>query len=257
MKIRILGCGSSAGVPRIGNEWGACNPQNPKNNRTRCSILVQHKGANILIDTSPDLRQQVLLAGIHSVNAVLYTHAHADQCHGIDDLRMFTYLMNEQVSLYADKSTADKLERSFSYIFKQKPNSVYPAIATMTVFEKPFTIKSPEGEIFIEPFECHHGRIIAKGFKIDNFAYSPDVNEISNITLDSLKNNIDCWVVDALRYEPHPTHAHLERSLQWLDYVKVKQGILTNLHIDMDYDFLKAELPSHVQPAFDGMEIIC
>jgi phosphoribosyl 1,2-cyclic phosphate phosphodiesterase len=250
----ILGCGSSGGVPRINGNWGVCNPDNPKNYRTRTSLLVQYNHKNLVIDTSPDFRTQMLRENIKTLDGVLYTHDHADQTHGIDDVRAYSNMGRDPIICYADTRTADILEFRFDYIFHQKPNIDYPTVMTMNRFLDyvPFQINS-FGDIDILAFEAPHGKIIAHGFIIGSMAYTPDVSSLSVDVLNRLKN-IDLWVVDCLRYKKHDTHANLEQVLKWHAYVKPNRMILTNLHIDMDYDVLSNELPNGIIPAYDGLK---
>lgn len=252
IEYTILGCGSSGGVPRTDGYWGDCNPDNPKNNRTRCSLFVRMNDAvNIIIDTSPDMRFHTLRENIKHIDAVFFTHDHADQTHGIDDIRAFTFIRQDTIPCYADKYTADILQKRFDYIFHSAPNSGYPAIMSMNIIEDSFEYHG----MMIETFACPHGQITAKGFIIQDVAYSPDVHHLSDETLNSLKNkDLKYWVVDCLRYTPHPTHAHLERVLEWNNIVKPKTMILTNLHFDLDYDVLLKQLPENIIPAYDGMK---
>lgn len=250
----ILGCGSSGGVPRINGNWGDCDPLNPKNYRTRTSLLIHYNHKNLVIDTSPDFRTQMLRENIKTLDGVLYTHDHADQTHGIDDIRAYSNMGHNPIMCYADNQTADILEYRFEYIFYQKPNSDYPPVMRMQRFvdDVPFQIEA-FGDIDIIPFKAPHGKIIAHGFIIGSMAYSPDVHYLSNDVLDRLKN-IDIWVVDCLRYKKHDTHANLEQVLQWHDYVKPNRMILTNLHIDLDYTILSTQLRNGIIPAYDGLQ---
>ncbi len=249
----ILGCGSSGGVPRINGNWGDCDPHNPRNYRTRTSLLVQYDDKNLVIDTSPDFRTQMLRENIKNLDGVLYTHDHADQTHGIDDIRAYSNMGRDPITCYADNDTADILEYRFDYVFNQKPDSDYPPVMCMNRFtaDIPFQVKS-FADIDMIAFEAIHGKIIAHGFIIGTMAYSPDVNYLSPNVLEKLKN-IDVWVVDCLRYKKHDTHANLEQVLEWHDYVKPNRMILTNLHIDFDYNVLSQELPTGIIPAYDGL----
>jgi phosphoribosyl 1,2-cyclic phosphate phosphodiesterase len=249
----ILGCGSSGGVPRVNGNWGICDPNNPKNIRTRSSMAIEYNNQYIVIDTSPEFRMQMIREKIPHIQGILYTHDHADQTHGIDDVRAYSDMGCNPVPCFADNNTANILTKRFDYIFHQQPNSDYPAVMIMHRFidYEPFQIEN-FGKIDITAFEAPHGRIIARGFIVGNMAYSPDVNHLSFDVLERLKE-CDIWVVDCLRYRTHDTHANLEQVLQWHAYVQPKQMILTNLHIDFDYEILKNELPKGIIPAYDGM----
>ncbi len=259
MKITILGSGSSGGVPRIGNNWGACDPAEPKNRRSRCSLLVQQGSGDdltsVLVDTSPDLRQQLLDADVKRIDGVLYTHDHADQTHGIDDLRVAAYNQKARIDVYADAQTQTMLRTRFLYCFHQEEGSLYPPILTMHDMPncgETVTIHGAGGAINAVPFLQDHGPMTSLGFRFGPVAYSSDVVGIPDETFATLEG-IDCWILDALRYTPHPTHAHLDLALTWVERVKPKRAILTNLHNDMDYQTLKSTLPDHIEPAYDGM----
>jgi len=270
LRVTILGSGSSGGVPRFGGldgagEWGACDPGEAKNRRSRCSILVQRahpefgfrhdKVTSILVDTSPDMRAQLLAAKCSRLDAVLFTHDHADQSHGIDDLRVFALQMRQRVPVYIDDATAGELLDRFDYCFKQKPGSFYPAILEkidMPPCGEAFVVDGPSGEIPSTAFLQYHGSVNSLGFRFGDIAYSSDVVGLPEESFKLLEG-VDTWIVDALQYKPHATHAHLEMTLEWIAHVKPKRAILTNLHLHMDYQILKRELPEGVEPAFDGM----
>ncbi len=256
--LRILGCGSSGGVPRLGGHWGACDPENPKNARKRCSLLVTRttsKGVTrVLIDTSPDLRQQLLDANVGELDALVYTHAHADHVHGLDDVRMLVHNMRQRLQVWADGDTGNQLLARFGYAFVQPKGSSYPPICELNTIDGPVTIDGAGGPITLTPFEVEHGSIDALGFRIGKAAYLPDVSDIPDDVWPALEN-LDLWIVDALRRDPHPTHAHLAKTLAWIDRVQPKRAVLTNMHIDLDYETLAAETPDHIQPAYDGLEL--
>ncbi len=258
LRFTILGCGSSGGVPRLGGHWGACDPTHPKNTRRRCSLLVERitPGGTtaVLIDTSPDLRAQLLDAGIGRLDAVLYTHAHADHVHGLDDLRMIVFNMRARLPVYADGPTTNDLLNRFGYAFVQPPGSAYPPILDIFGIDGDTTIDGPGGPITFAPFEVTHGNIDALGFRVNDVAYLPDVSDIPDAAWPALKN-LDIWILDALRRDPHPSHSHLANSLEWIARAAPNRAVLTNMHIDLDYETVLAETPAHVEPAFDGMQI--
>lgn len=259
MIFTILGCGSSGGVPRLGNNWGACDPENPKNYRKRCSLLVERVDeggtTRVLIDTSPDMRQQLLEAGIGDLDAVLFTHGHADHIHGIDDLRMIVFNRKERLPVWADGTTQERLYGGFAYVFHQPANSPYPPLLDMNTIEGDVTISGAGGDISFTPFEVDHGSIDALGFRIGALAYLPDVAGIPDKSWPLLEG-LDVWILDALRRTPHPTHAHLDQSLEWIARARPKRAILTNMHIDLDYETVLNETPDNVEPAFDGLRLV-
>ena len=258
LSLTILGCGSSGGVPRLGGQWGACDPTNPRNYRRRCSLLVRRTGpegtTTVLIDTSPDLRTQLLDAEVGELDAVLYTHSHADHVHGIDDLRMIVFNMRQRLQVWADGDTCNALLDRFGYAFVQPKGSPYPPICELNTLAGPLTITGAGGPITFNPFEVEHGSIQSLGFRIDDMAYLPDVSDIPDAVWPVL-TGLDVWIVDALRREPHPTHSHLANTLDWIEKVRPKRAILTNLHNDLDYQTVLEETPNHVVPAYDGMVV--
>lgn len=270
LRVIILGSGSSGGVPRFGGvdgsgEWGACDPTEPRNRRTRCSILVQKahsefgfahdKTTNILVDTSPDMRAQLLAAHCSRLDGVLYTHDHADQSHGIDDLRVFAIAQRARIPVYIDDATAGVLLKRFDYCFEQAPGSMYPAI--LEKHDIPpcgthFDVSGPAGSIAVDSFLQYHGSVNSLGFRFGNIAYSSDVVGLPEESFAALEG-LDIWIVDALQMKPHKTHAHLDLALEWIERVQPKHAVLTNLHVHMDYQTLRNMLPSHIEPAYDGM----
>ncbi|MDH2325537.1 MBL fold metallo-hydrolase [Cereibacter sp. SYSU M97828] len=256
MRLTILGCGSSGGVPRLGGHWGDCDPANPKNRRRRCSLLVERIGdrgtTRVLIDTSPDMHAQLLDAGVGELDAVVYTHAHADHVHGIDDLRQIVFNTGARLPVWADGPTQDSLVARFGYAFVQPRGSAYPPICDLNAIDGPFTIDGAGGPIPFQPFEADHGAIHALGFRIGDAAYLPDAVAIPEEGWAHL-SGLKLWIVDALRRKPHPTHAHLALALEWIARAAPERAVLTNMHNDLDYDTLCAELPAGVTPAFDGM----
>ena len=246
MKVTVLGCGTSGGVPRIGNVWGDCDPNEPKNRRSRASVAIESGATRIIIDTSPDFRAQCLRHDIDRLDAVLYTHEHADHTHGIDDLRGFLILTRRRMPIYADAYTLSILKKRFDYIFASKDN--YPAIAESHLINGDFAV----GDLQVQPFYQEHGAIQSLGFRVGDFAYSTDLVGLDEAAFETLAG-VDTWLVDALRYKPHPTHAHLDLTLEWIARVKPRRAVLTHMTWDMDYATLKASLPAGVEPAYDGM----
>jgi phosphoribosyl 1,2-cyclic phosphate phosphodiesterase len=266
LEARILGCGSSGGVPRLGGEdgtgfWGACDPTNPKNRRSRCSLLVRQKSAagetSLLIDTSPDMRQQLLDARVTRLDGVLITHGHADQLHGMDDLRLLVLLNRIKIDVWSDRRGMADVMQKFGYCFVQPAGSDYPAILNAHEIPEPFApfaIPGPGGDFPVRAFSQRHGRITSLGFRFGSLAYSPDADALDEAAFAALEG-VECWIVDALRHTPHPSHAHLDRTLEWIGRVRPRRAILTNMHVDMDYESLRRMLPPGIEPAYDGMTL--
>lgn len=256
LRFTILGCGSSGGVPRIGNHWGDCDPANPRNRRSRCSLLVERVDGEgrtrLLIDTSPDMRAQLLAADVSLLDAVVYTHSHADHVHGIDDLRQIVGQSRRRLPVWADPPTQEALFDRFGYVFVQPVGSSYPPICDMHTIRGPFEIAGDGGAIGLEPIRVQHGDIEALGFRIGGLVYMPDVNEIPESAWERLQG-LDWWILDALRRRPHPTHAHLALSLDWIARARPVSAVLTNMHNDLDHAVIEAETPANVHAAFDGM----
>ena len=260
LEFTILGCGSSGGVPRADGAWGACDPDEPRNRRSRCSLLVRRKAdtagapeTTVVIDTSPEFRQQTAAAGVSHLDAVLYTHDHADQTHGIDDLRAFWLRHRRLTPCYMDAATHAGLMRRFSYVFEGEGG--YPAICEardLPPFGRPWAVEGPSGAIPVATFDQDHGAIRSVGYRFGGVAYSSDIVGFPDTALPVLEN-LDVWIVDALRLTPHPTHAHLEMALEWIDRLKPRRAILTNMHQDLDYATLARSLPHGIEPAYDGM----
>ena len=256
MEVTILGCGSSGGVPRADGNWGVCDPNDPRNRRTRCSLLVRRKGegaeTTVVVDTAPDFRLQAVAAGIERVDAVLYTHDHADQAHGIDDLRVFAGRMMRRTPCYMSAADHASLTRRFAYIFNGAMD--YPAICDAHLLPPhgtPWRVDGPSAELPIITFPQVHGPIMSVGYRFGGVAYSSDVSDLKPEAFEAL-HDLDLWIVDALRWKPHPTHANVETALRWIEQVKPRRAVLTNLHVDLDYAELARQLPPGVEPAFDG-----
>lgn len=258
----IMGCGSSGGVPRIGGHWGVCDPDNPKNRRSRCSLLIEGYTAGsdeptrIIVDTGCDLREQLLRAEVDRVEAVLYTHEHADHTHGIDDLRVLALNNRKRVDVYFTAEAANRIVPSFAYCFTAPPGSGYPPILNQHLIEAgtPLTVDGPGGSISVLPFRQDHGDIYSLGFRVRNFAYSCDLSGIPHGSREAV-SGLDTWVLDALRPTPHPSHLSLSEALELVDELQPRHAVLTNLHIDLDYAQTDAMTPDHVRPAFDGLQI--
>jgi len=258
----IMGCGSSAGVPRADGAWGVCDPANPLNRRSRCSLMVRRPSGDeaarqttVVVDASPEFRLQASGAGVRRLDGLLMTHDHADQAHGIDDIRAFALIQRARVACWMDATTRASLLRRFGYIFLGE--GYYPAIADLHDLPPhgtPWSVAGPSGPIPVTTFDQDHGGVRSVGYRFGNLAYSSDVVDLPEPVFDALQG-LDVWIVDALRYTPHPTHAHVDRALEWIARVKPKRAILTNMHIDLDYRELAARLPPGVEPAYDGMTL--
>ena len=261
MRATILGCGPSHGVPRVGPDWGACDPDEPKNRRSRCSLLVERfaegcRPTRVLIDTGPDLRSQLLAADVDHIDGVLYTHAHADHTHGIDDLRGFWLGNKRRIDVYADDVTAARLEEAFRYCFIAPPGGAYPPILNRHRIapNEPFGVVGASGPVGIVPFRQIHGDIDSIGYRFGGLAYSCDISGVPDETMPLLAG-LDVWIVDALRPSSHPSHFNLDQALAWIDRLAPRRAILTHMHSDLDYATLKKALPAGVEPAYDGMRL--
>lgn len=262
IRFTLLGTGSSGGVPRIGNDWGVCDPAEPRNRRSRCGAMVEllpetgtGEPTRILIDTSADLREQMLSAKVGRIDGVIFTHDHADQTGGIDDLRIFAIRQRARIPVYMDKATAETLTSRVQYCFQGAGD--YPSVLDLQPIIAPGNIVSlsgPSGEIEIMPLQQEHGTIGSLGFRIGNLAYCNDLNALPPETMKALEG-IDIFIIDALRYTPHPSHANVDQALAWSRALKARRTILTNMHIDLDYQTLCKTLPPGVEPAYDGLII--
>lgn len=259
LRVTILGCGSSPGTPRINGDWGACDPANPKNRRTRASILVERitpsgGRTSVVVDTGPDFREQMLAAKVKRLDGVVYTHAHADHIHGVDDLRGFVLTQRRMMNIHADAPTMQRLKSGFGYCFETPEGSSYPPILIGHEIEHflPFHIEGEGGALTFEPLPQLHGDIISLGFRIGNFAYCPDVSGFGKETAERLAG-LEWLVIDALQYKPHPSHFSLAEALDWIGRLKPQHAALTHMHTPLDHDVVDRETPANVRPAHDGM----
>ena len=255
MRVTILGSGSSTGTPAVGLGWGRCDPGNLRNRRLRASVLVEDGATTILIDTSPDLRQQLLAAGVGRLDAVLYTHYHADHLHGIDDLRPVNQAMKGPLHIYAEEETLAVIRKRFGYAFE-------PLAEDVTNYYKPTLVPHTitDGEVFriggidVTVFEQDHGYCASMGFRFGPVAYSTDLMGLTEDAFRALEG-VEAWIIGTLTDKPHPTHAHVGKALEWIERVRPKRAVLTHLGIDLDYGALEESLPDGVEPAYDGMVI--
>jgi phosphoribosyl 1,2-cyclic phosphate phosphodiesterase len=260
LTLTVLGSGSSAGVPRPALGWGACDPNNPRNRRRRCSLLVERQSqqgiTRVLIDTSPDLREQLIDADVDHIDAVFLTHEHADQTHGIDDLRSVVMHQHSRIPVHLNQSTADHILSRFSYCFIAPQGSDYPPILTHHMIEagESRTIEGKGGPLKLTAFVLQHGKIPALGYRIADAAYTPDVSDIPRASWPALEN-LDLWIIDGLRYAGHPSHFSVSDALSWIDRFKPRRAVITNMHADLDYEVLRQSLPASVIPAHDGMRL--
>ena len=260
MRLTLLGTASSMGVPRLGPVWGNCDPGNPRNRRRRCALLVQRgsrdRHTTVLVDTPPEVREQLLDANIGALDGVLYTHDHADHTHGIDDLRAVSFNIKRRVPIWADAATRAALEGRFEYCFRQRAGSGYPAIleASTIVPPEPVRIEGRGGAIEAVPIPLEHGDMPVLGFRFGNVAYSPDVGGIPETSIPLLQG-LDVWIIDALRPVPHPSHFSVPQALAWIARVGAKRAILTHMTVELDYETLRRQLPPNVEVGYDGMAV--
>ena len=256
-EVTILGCGSSLGVPRIDGYWGSANKKNPKNYRTRCSIFIKYKNINVIIDTSPDIKNQLLKNRIKKIDAIIYTHEHADQTHGINELRPIFWLNKKKIDVFSDKKTSKYLLKSFKYLyFKQSKH--YEPILKNNIIKNKFLLKKNKNSIEFEAIKVRHGDINSNGYIFNKIGYISDCSEISKKTLKKLLN-LKLLIIDCLKYKPHPTHLSFNKCLFYINLLKPKKTILTNLHSDIDYNFLKKKLlffSKEITPAYDGLKFV-
>jgi phosphoribosyl 1,2-cyclic phosphate phosphodiesterase len=256
VKVSVLGCGGSGGVPLIGGDWGRCNPDNPKNRRRRVSVLVEHQGHNIVLDTSPDFRAQMLDAEVKKLDAILYTHDHADHTQGIDDVRfMRSFNKDERIPAYGTAETLRTLTERFPYIFTQNTagsGHLYKPFLEARTVTAPFELCG----LTVTPFDQEHGfGTLSTGFRVGSMAYSTDVVELPEAAFDILQG-LDLWIVDCLRFEPHITHANFDKAIGWIERLKPKHAILTHLNHQADYDAIKEKCPPGVEPGYDGLSVV-
>lgn len=261
LRLTILGCGSSPGVPRITGDWGRCDPSNPRNRRMRTAALVERISASggvtrVVIDTGPDFRDQMLMAGVKRLDAAIYTHAHADHIHGIDDLRGYVLEQRRLMDIYADHATMQRLHEAFGYCFETPAGSAYPPILRPNPIDhdEPVVIEGEGGAISFEPLPQIHGDIISLGFRIGRLAYCSDVSNFPPTTAQRLRG-LDLLVIDALQYKSHPSHLSLAEALQWINELAPQKAVLTHMHTPLDYETVRSETPDHVEPAYDGLAL--
>lgn len=259
-RFTILGCSSSPGVPRINGDWGACDPGNPKNRRSRAALLIEQFAPDggvttVVIDTGPDFREQMIRAEVKSIDAVLYTHAHADHIHGIDDLRGYFHTQSRRIPIHADRSTMDRIRQGFGYCLETPEGSNYPPIVEPIIIEdlQHFTIDGNGGTIRFQPHLQQHGDIHSLGFRAGNVAYCSDVSDFPTESVSKLAG-LDVLIIDALQYHFHPSHLSLEQSLDWIARLKPQRAILTHMHTPLDYETVRIETPANVEPAYDHMQ---
>jgi phosphoribosyl 1,2-cyclic phosphate phosphodiesterase len=260
LTLTVLGCGSSAGVPRPALGWGACDPNNPRNRRRRCSLLIERTSdrgvTRIVIDTAPDLREQLIDANVDHIDAVFLTHEHADQTHGIDDLRSVVLHQRRRIPVYLNQSTADHILLRFSYCFISPEGSDYPPILDSHDIEagESRTIEGKGGAVTLSAFILRHGNIPALGYRIGAAAYTPDVSDIPPASWPLLED-LELWIIDGLRYAGHPSHFSINDALSWIDRFKPRRAVITNMHSDLDYEVLRQSLPANIIPGYDGMRL--
>jgi phosphoribosyl 1,2-cyclic phosphate phosphodiesterase len=261
LRFTLLGCGSSPGTPRITGDWGNCDPEDPKNRRTRAAAMVERIAENggvtrVVIDTGPDFRAQMLMAGVTRLDAAIYTHPHADHIHGIDDLRGYVLEQRRLMDIFADMPTLERLKEAFGYCFDTPPGSSYPPILKANIIEHgaPVTIMGEGGTLTFEPLPQIHGDIISLGFRIGGLAYCPDISDFPAPTVQKLAG-LDILIINALQYRPHPSHISLGQALAWIDKIGPKRAVLTHMHVPLDYATVMNETPDHVEPGYDGMTI--
>lgn len=259
LRFTVLGCGSSPGVPRITGDWGACDQTNPKNRRMRAAALIERISRDggkttVVIDTGPDFRAQMLMAGVSHIDAVVYTHPHADHIHGIDDLRGYVLEHHHLIDIHADALTMQRLRDAFGYCFETPAGSSYPPILRPHLIDhtKPVVVEGEGGALTLEPLLQIHGDIQSLGFRVGPLAYCPDVSDFPATTVSRLQG-LELLVIDALQWRTHPSHLSLGQAMDWIAKLKPRKAVLTHMHVPLDYAAIMAETPDHIEPAYDGM----
>ncbi len=260
-RLTILGSGASPGVPRINGDWGACDPAEPRNRRTRCAAMVERFGdgprpTRVVIDTGPDFRAQMLAAAVDEVHGVIYTHSHADHVHGIDDLRAFWMIAKRPIDIFTDDATQARLDEGFGYCFSAPEGSPYPPFLRRHWIDAGtgFVVDGPGGPLAVAPFAQVHGDIRSLGFRFGRVAYSCDFNDLPPSSLPVVAD-LDCWVLDALRPQPHPSHCSLNEAVDWVRRIRPRRAVFTHMTNELDYRTLRRELPAGIEPGFDGVAI--
>lgn len=260
-RFTVLGCGSSPGVPRLNGDWGDCDPSNPKNRRLRASLLVERclpdgRKTVVCIDTGPDFRTQMIAASVNKMDGIVYTHAHADHVHGIDDLRTFVITQQKRMDIYADTETMARIREGFGYCFESPAGSSYPPILNPHEInqDRPVIVDGEGGSISFVPLYQHHGSIHSLGFRIGDFAYCSDVSHFPEATLEKMFG-LETLIIDALQYREHPSHFSLDQALDIIERLNPKRAYLTHMHIPLDYETVRTQTPEHVEPCYDGLVI--